>query len=272
MIRNLLASPEWFQSSSIRRKLVTIIIAMIAIALLLSAVLVTLYNWQAERNQRMRQLETTADVISLQSATALEFFDTEAANETLTSLRTNSAITKACIYDETGALFASFTSGKPSTVCPPPLKRAHEAYRWNSLELAKQIQANGKTLGVIYLEYDLSASQIHLLEGILIQIGIMLSVLLLMLPLSSYLQSLISRPVIDLARITQNYSRQSRDIVYAEKKSDDEIGELVDAFNRMMKEIHENEQQLSIALKDAEHANKRRPKRPITPKANSSPI
>lgn len=243
---------------SLKRRLLVIMVGVTALALLAASLLLTVSGWYAERNQLMRQLSVTAEIIALQSAPALEFMDADAARENLHALRANPALHMACVYDDYGTLFAYYDApvARAGSTCPPAAP-AGKHYGWNYLALNHDITANGHRLGSLHLRYSLNATYQHFFENLLMQLGVTLVVLLLIWPVSAYLQRAISRPVIRLADITRRFSVDRSAPVYAEKTSNDEIGELVDAVNDMMREIHEHEKRLGQALTEAEAAREK---------------
>ena len=72
------------------------------------------------------------------------------------------------------------------------------------------------------------------------------------LALSSRLQRLVSAPVLELAKTAADVSARGDYSVRAQKVTDDELGALVDAFNRMLHQIQQREAELREAnrLKD----------------------
>ncbi|MEJ0010382.1 MAG: CHASE sensor domain-containing protein [Alphaproteobacteria bacterium] len=97
-----------FAGWPIRYKLVAIILGITVFALLVSAILTTELSVSTERRALMQRLDTTADILALQSRPALQFLDPTAARENLQSLSADPSIRLACIYDDTGGVFASY--------------------------------------------------------------------------------------------------------------------------------------------------------------------
>ena len=218
-------------------------------ALLLSTALALELSWKAERENLMRRLEVTADVIALQSRPALEFLDPTAAHENLTSLSPDPAIRLACLYDETGALFASYQLQNEFT-CPSPRKSA-QIYHWRRLELFKDIAFNRRRLGSIYLEYDLRPLISRFAADTLYKLGIILFVILAIWPISAYLQRLISQPIVELAAASRLFGQNRHaPLAVPTRRSSDEIGDLVDSFTIMMREIQSNEERLGEIISE----------------------
>lgn len=263
MVAQILRKNGLFSSLSIRTKLIVIIVLMSALSLLLAGLMDAGMQWRTQRLELMKRLEISADTIALQSRVALEFLDTKAAHENLLSLRLDPDIKKACLYDEDGNIFATYTF-KPiesQNVCPSP-EIKESAYYWKMLTLYRPIIVNNRMLGGIYLEYDLSETYLRFVQATWIKFSIIFLVLALVWPISAHLQRIISRPIVQLADMTRQFTQERKEPVYALKLSDDEIGKLVDAFNTMMRTIRNNERelqqaidQLQLAKETAEAAN-----------------
>ena len=246
-----------WRALSIRYKLILIIVGMSAFALVLSSILDAAAQWNAQRQQLVKQMEITAAIISQQSRIALEFVDAKAARENLQSLRPDPAIQLACLYDDQHVLFATYVSQalneKDSMRCKIPDKKGSH-YGINTLQLYQDIRSDTRLLGSLYMEYDLSENYYRFLSGTLIKLCIVLVVLGVMWPFSNDLQRIISDPIVELADTARSISKDNMEPVYVQKRSDDEIGALVDAFNNMMSEIHDNEQELSAVITELREA------------------
>ena len=245
-----------FGSLSIRYKLIVIIVAMSALALLLSALLDTAVQWRSQRMEVMKRLEIFADAMVLQSRPALEFMDMKAAQENLTSLHLDPDIVRACLYDDTQSLFATYSGpalNHYDANCPEHYK-AQNISSWKTLQLFRTITVNQHLLGGIYLEYNLGNTYLRFMQAAWIKLGIVLLVLVLVWPVSAYLQRIISNPIVELENITRQFASGHHEPLYATKLRNDEIGSLVDAFNTMMKTIHLNERQLEDVITQLQQA------------------
>jgi len=87
-------------------------------------------------------------------------------------------------------------------------------------------------------------------------LAVMLTATLVALLLLSQLQSIVSRPILDVVRTAKLVSEQKDYAVRARKHGRDEIGTLVDAFNEMLDRVQERDRQLRTARDAAEAANK----------------
>ena len=254
-----------FHSLSIRHKLVVVVISTCAIALLLSSAINLMYQWRLLTQQAVKRLEINAEVMSLQSRAALEFIDPKAATENLRSLSLDPAIEKACLYDEQNHLFASYVSRllQAQSGCVVPQSYGTDLH-FVDLELYRSIRTedNGRELGSLYMKYDLNDTRLQFIKITIVKFSVIFLVLALVWSFAGYFQRIISLPIVDLANTARSFSKDLTQPIRARKFNDDEIGGLVDAFNVMMQEIFDNEQelgqviaQLRVAKENAEAAN-----------------
>ena len=256
-----------FDSLSIRYKLIVILIATSAMALLLSSFINMVFQWNLLTHQAVKKLEVNAEVVSLQSRAALEFMDSNAARENLRSLRLDPAVEVACLYNEQHTVFAYYMAPSVAqggeAACPQSLKHGvHLDFSFIELYRDIQIENGERVLGTLYLKSDLQDTHLQLLKIASVKLSVIFLVLALVWPLSQYFQRILSRPVLALSEAAQSFSKDLSKPVSVPKFNDDEIGELADSFNAMMKEIFDNEQELSqgiaelrIAKENAETAN-----------------
>lgn len=256
-----------FHTLSIRYKLIVIITAICAVALLLSSMINILYQWSLLTQDSVKKLEVTAEVISLQSRAPLEFMDPKTGEENLRSLGLDPAIQKACLYDEDKRLFAIYTARNRNENTAADCSRAppHGVHtHFNTIDMHRRIytEDNTRMLGSLYLQYSLQTLHLQLLKVAAVKFSVMFLILAIVWPLSQYFQRIISWPIESLADSARSFSKDLSKPVHAIRINDDEIGELVDTFNTMMKEIYDNEQELGkvigelrVAKENAEEAN-----------------
>jgi signal transduction histidine kinase/CheY-like chemotaxis protein len=109
---------------------------------------------------------------------------------------------------------------------------------------------DGKRFGSVLLRSDLAAlarrgrAQL-LIVGVLLVLALGVAVLL-----SSRLQSIVSDPLISLSSTAGEVTRRGDYSLRATRTTDDELGDLVDAFNRMLERIEVRETELSRANED----------------------
>jgi signal transduction histidine kinase/CheY-like chemotaxis protein len=231
---------------SIRQKLQAIIMLSVATALVLACGAVLALAIGRMRDGIRTSVEILAQVIGDNSTAALSFNDPRAAGELLQALRSQPSITGACIYSARGAVFASYhRADRPRPFVPPPRPGSDQSwFSGGKLFTFHTIYLEGQPVGGIYLESDLRdlRSQVaHSIEAVL--------AILAFSGVAAYLfgirlQKLISEPVVHLAQTAKAVRAAKNYTIRAEKRTNDELGQLVEGFNEMLEEIQRRDDQL----------------------------
>jgi PAS domain S-box-containing protein len=243
------AEKRLYRSTSIRWKLIRIVLTTCAAVIVSICVVLLIYDTVASMNALKNQLSVLADVIGANTTAALEFEDASAAAEALRSLRAQSHVVEACIYTREGKVFAKYAPvGSDANFIPPrPESDTERLVVGHSVIVFRRIQLNGEIIGTIYLESDILQLKAHTRSLIATMLGLILVSLVAASALSSRLQRSVSGPILDLASTAQKVSVEKDYAVRASKKSDDEIGFLFDRFNEMLGQIQERDQALQAA-------------------------
>lgn len=242
-----------FHSLSLRKKLIVTIVGTCAVALFMSSLINLMFQWNLLTQQAIKKLEVNAETVAVQSRAALEFMDPKAAHENLNAFRLDSSVEAACLYDEHGQPIATYSRSQPEV--PVSCKRMEKFgvhVHFGEMELYRGLSTenNARMLGSMYLRYDLSDIHLQLLKITIVKFSVIFLILSFVLPFSQYFQRIISRPIVELSEASRSFASDLSKPVRARKFSNDEIGELVDAFNSMMAEIFDNEQQLSQVISE----------------------
>ncbi len=245
-----------FRDRPIRDKVALLIAVASIVGMGLAGGAVVLYDLLTFRPRAVRDLNSQAEIIGLNTVPALLFNDPKAASENLATLRTRPEIGSASIYLPSDSLFAWYARGQTG---PPPLagQRRAPGYQFQSghLVLTRMLASDGRVLGYLTLDYDLPS-----LWSRLPQYGIMAAVVLLALLtaavlLSSALARAVSSPLRRLAEAARSVTATRDFRLRVPREADDEIGELTRAFNGMLGTIettqgalHRSEEHLRLAL------------------------
>jgi signal transduction histidine kinase/ActR/RegA family two-component response regulator len=238
---------DLFRRLSIKGKLVLMIMATSVAVLLLASIGYIAADYYQTRGDLERQLSAQADVILKNSTAALEFFDREAAQETLRTLAANEHIRGACLYNAAGRLFSEYASPNGSMPCPAEPGPDGAQFGSDRLSIVSSIDLQGRRTGALLLRSDLDLLRDRL-QMQLLTVGFLLvltsGVAWLM---SSRLHSLVSAPLAALAGTATAVSTRGDYSLRAARTTDDEVGMLVEAFNRMLEHIQLRESELSAA-------------------------
>jgi len=242
-----------FRQTTIKRKLIALIMLTSGIALMVAFALMIVSDYVSFRSGMVRDLRTLADVMGNNVGAALDFFQAEAATKSLLEgLKGAPNITTASVYTKEGKLLASYLRDKQSE--SPPTKAGAEGYVFKNayltlfrpgyLTLFHPIIRDGERIGTIYLQYSLREMNARLTRDAGFAGAIVLGASLIALFFSSRLQRVISEPILSLAHTARIVSEQKNYSVRAEKRTDDEIGFLIDRFNEMLAQIEEHQNEI----------------------------
>jgi PAS domain S-box-containing protein len=241
MVNSIFRVSRW----SIRQKVQGIIMATCAIALLLASLVFTIYDRATFLRLKTEDLEASAQLLGANSTAAISFGDAGAATEMLTALRAKPQVIASCIYRNDGSVFAEYRRDQtaPMLRCPPFQKSA-TSIRDGRMQLFRNIKLNNETIGTVYIEQDLKDIRERLIGFSETAVIVLLLALFVAFLLSSWLQALITDPILRLASTALSVSAHEDYTVRAAKNSNDEIGILFDEFNGMLDRIQQRDAQL----------------------------
>jgi PAS domain S-box-containing protein len=236
--------------TSIRIKLIAIVMLTTCASLALAGLALVVFEWIIGRRALHREIEAVADIVASTSTATLTFADERTALDTLSKLRAQPRILSGCFYGEDGNLLASYPQAAgPSARVPCPSRVGPDEARFepNLLVLQRPVFFNGERIGSVRLVTSLAELEQRVQAFGLVLLGTLSAAALVALLVSSRLQRLVSRPVLDLAATASRIS-EKRDLgLRALKEGRDEIGVAVDAFNQMLDRIEEANQALRQA-------------------------
>ncbi len=221
---------------SLRTKVMLLALATTVSALALSALGLVIYDLQSYERQWSNDLVTQAEVLARASAPALSFGDRATAEKDLSVMRVRPRVLAAALYTRDGKLFATYV--RPDTGAPdfPPSPLA-DGYRIENDQfiLFRNVMENGEAIGTVHLR-SLYRPWDRLLDYLTILTAVMIASLAVAALLSGWLQSAVTGPILEVARLAREV-REKRDYsLRARKTTEDEIGQLVESFNNMLAE------------------------------------
>ncbi len=234
------------QRAPIRQKLMLIAMVTTGGALLLAGIAIIYFNYSRFQGEMERDLTSLADIVAQNSTAALSFNDTNAARDTLSALHSRPSIIGAALYDSRQKLFYSWSPAS-GAVFPTRPEREGPRFQDGSLVVFRPVVLKGERIGTVYLRSNLNELTARVWAQAITVVAVFLAAGIVALMLSSGLQRLISRPILDLTGTARAVS-QSRDYsLRAARRTDDELGELVDAFNGMLDQIQRRDSELQRA-------------------------
>jgi two-component system, sensor histidine kinase and response regulator len=236
---------RWMNGQSIKSKLIWLSMSTTAVALLVACAAFMAYDYVTFREQHVTRLETLADVIGSVTSAPLTFNDQNTARENVAMLARHPAVIRSQILTATGTVFASYQR-KDTANAGPPLARTSgdRVVTFRRIAVYRPIVLNNERLGTIYLESDRTEQHARLGRFAAIVFLVLAASSLLAFGLLSWMQRVISGPILELARIARQVSADRNYAIRADVSSGAEVGALVGGFNDMLDQIQKRDEDL----------------------------
>ena len=241
---------------SIRQKLTALLMIASGAMLLLAGASFVVWDFYRFRADMRLDLATQAGLVLDNTAAAVTFRDPDAARETLEMLSINPHVQIACLYLPTGRLFtfANFHDLKADS-CPDSVSPGAE-FTANRLRVTEQLTRGADRGSMLFLASDLDAHRARIRTQATAVAGLLAVGLLVSFLLSSYLQRMVAWPIARLASTAREIGDRGDYSIRAANPSGDEIGVLVQAFNRMLDEIQASQRERADLLDREQQANR----------------
>ncbi|MEZ0218168.1 MAG: PAS domain S-box protein, partial [Rariglobus sp.] len=236
----------------IKRKLTIISMLTSGVVLLLTCAAFMTYEQVVFRRDMTHNLASIAEMIGVNSASALSFNDSESAAQTLKGLAAQPHIQQACIYDDAGKVFATYQRTANPAQLWPAMQPNSEQLTADALVLFRSINLTGDVIGTIYLQSDLEEMHARWQRYALIASLVLLAAMAITWLIASKLQRIISEPVLQLAATAGRVAAERDYSVRVTKQGNDEVGRLFDGFNDMLAQIQTRDAELQSAHNNLE--------------------
>ena len=228
-----------------------------SVVLVLAAIAYVVWDYYRFRNDMRTDLATQAELVLDNTAAALAFNDHEAADETLRMLSINPHVRLVCLYTRDGRFFTEvrFDATKDEGPCPASVSPGF-TFTSDRLQLVVQLTQGRNPGSLLYLKEDLEALDARLETQVAAVAVIVVAGLALSFLLSYLLERSVGRPIVALADTAREIAERGDYSLRAQRTTRDEIGLLVDAFNRMLDEIVRSQRERADLLQREQEANR----------------
>jgi signal transduction histidine kinase len=245
------------QDLSITKKLTWMNMLVSGAALCLAGVAFIAYDVVSFRLTRQLNLSIQAQIIGSNSASALLFNDPRAAENTLAALEADPHVKSAGVYTKDGKLFAAYSRDRGSPTLPPQIACEDRIdFDWlgqGQVTSTKKILFNGKVAGAVYTVSDLKDLNARIKRFGTIVIFILSASLIAAFLISSIFRRIIAQPIVQLSETARIVTREKRYSIRADPTGNhDEMSDLIMAFNEMLKQIQERDDELRKARDELE--------------------
>ena len=235
-----------FQSLPIKQKLILVIWAIGSVALLLASAVFVAYDQITARQALKEDLRTLAEITAYNSRAALELEDTSRLESNLAALQIRPYVMSAAFFKEDGKRFVQYVR-KGATGTIPLRDRSEYGLHYQSgflIVIYPVLDPDGKKLGTLFIQYALDELTSRLIRFSVIVLVVLVAVSFVTIWLSSKFQRVISEPILELAQTARKVSEEKTYSVRAIKRTEDEVGILIDCFNEMLAKIEQREKEL----------------------------
>ena len=240
-------------ASSIRGKLMTLMMVVGTAAVLLAGVAYTSLSSVVTRRQTVEDLRGVADLVGGNCQAALAFGIPEDAEDVLGTLNTRPSIRLARVYDTGGNLFAQYPLEADAAIeaLPDPLPEGALPGRFGYC-VRRTIRVQDRAVGTIMLVDDLRNVSRELARNALILLFATALSLGAMVLISARLRDVIATPIISLTETVRHVTEERDYHVRVPAGGDDELGVLIGSFNQMLHEIEHRDTELLATSQQAE--------------------
>jgi signal transduction histidine kinase/ActR/RegA family two-component response regulator len=232
--------------TSLRNKVTFFVLAIAVSALALSAAGLVIFDLRSYEAQTSTDLGTQAQILARAAAPAMSFNDPRSAEKDLSVMRVRGDVLAAALYTKAGELFASYRRMGEGITLPSSPGAAGYRIEGHEIVVVRPVVENGETLGSVYLRGAYEPWE-RLWTYVTILLGVMIASLVIAAMLSNWLQGAVTAPILEVAKVSHEVIRTRDFSLRATKLSEDEIGQLVDAFNAMLAELGRRSEALRLA-------------------------
>ena len=229
---------------SIKYKLMLVVLLTATIGLTLAASALLSYDHTKQKETLAQEMQILTKVVALRSSAALSFRSSRNALANLNSLLVRSNVRLACMYDEKGEVFVQVKNGSINETCPDQLRDDSQVFVNDHLEVFESISRNGELIGKVFVRSDIKELSIRLMQQILVSVTVLVISLLFAFAITSRMQKQIYGPIVELGKLAREITRNKNYSIRAHAVNNDELGDTVLAFNKMLSEIEADKEQL----------------------------
>ena len=232
-----------FRDQPIRRKLITVILITSGVVLTMTCGTFLTYELVTFRQDMVRRLSMLGQVVAANSTASLAFENPTDGVQVLSALSADPHIVAAALYDEGGALFATYPEHAPVAF---PARPDPDGHRFGAarLVLSSPVAMADRRLGTLYLESDLAGLYDRARWYGAMVLAVLVASSMVAVLLSVRLQRHISAPVLALARTARDVSENQDYSLRVPTPGADELGQLTDAFNTMLARVEQQDRTL----------------------------
>ena len=233
-----------FSNLPIKQKLVVVITSAALFGVLLIGVVFVVFEYHTYQNLMEKELSTLVNMTAKRSNAGLLFRDIELLEENANGLSAHEDIDLVCVYDQWHTLVAQ-SSAISKAECPKERVLPANGFDESNFHWLEEISVDNTLAGALYIRANKNRLSALFRNYLLMALGAGLVVSLTTFLVSIRLQRLVLDPLLRLTATAVNVTHQKDYSLRAEKVGEDEIGQVIDAFNSMLAAVEQRDLALS---------------------------
>ena len=239
-----------FRNQPIRRKLVVIIMTASIIAIISGLAIYLVFDMNSIKNEMKKNADLNASLIGQYSVVPLIFGYKDEATDVLTKLNTIPSILDACIYNSKGEIFSFYHKTKDSSYVFPKPEVKKTSFSDGYIHVYYNIIYEDQNYGTLYLRLSADGVRAKLRNNLWVMFILIIVIIFPVYLIANRLQKFISKPILDLADLTESISKNQDYSIQLKSHGDDEIGILYQHFNLFLSQILKRQNERDKAEKE----------------------
>jgi len=234
---------------SIKNKLILMVVLVSSVAMFFSGSAWILYDWFSVRTRMVEDITAVATMLAENSSASLAFDDRHDTTAVLNSLQSRTSIEFGAVYSLDNSLFASYKR-TPSTATLDLPNSPKETYFFTDSHLViwQPIILGEQRVGTLLLQSNLQELEHIIGQSVTTILVMTFLAFCISFILAARFQKIITNPLSQLTDLADKVSGEKDYSIRANKKYDDELGLLTEAFNNMLTQVERRD----IALRESQ--------------------
>ncbi|WP_010588469.1 ATP-binding protein [Schlesneria paludicola] len=244
----------WIQNLELKKKLVLLAAVSGTMALLMACTGFIWHDLRLLRSAQIEELRSKAELLAFAGLATVEKPGNDAARSMLMLVKSHPSVATVGLFSNTGTpLTSDLPAGTQTDPIALPIE--HDSYRYTEfgeLELFYPMIERGREVGVVYLKANMREFYEQARSHATMIVILTLCSLAVALLFGSMMQSLISRPILQLADAARNITTNGDYTIRVTTDSRDELAVLYRSFNQMVQKIQTSQSELKQARDEME--------------------
>ncbi len=242
-----------FRHISIKTKLLMVYITITGLILASAFFIIMRMEASSNRQNVISGLAVVGEIVADRCVASLAFSDVESANSNLNTLRSHESVVYACIRTDSNQQFAQYAINDTAQYsCDDFDLENTTRFDSSHVNIYKPILLEDQPIGMLQIKASLDELNERLLDSAKLSFMIFAGLMLIAAVLSRKLMNMVTEPITRLKDIAQSVTEKRNYDLRVEQVSNDEVGVLVNSFNKMLDQIAARDRALNEEKEKAE--------------------